>query len=398
MMRTKAVTVTAAMASTILASDNGPIQGVKGRGALSNAPGRFAETRANVDLLVLDQEVINESLDKGEKGPLIPAQAIQVRAEKSRSIISRNQSPDLPFSQSINPYQGCEHGCIYCFARPTHSSGGLSPGLDFETKLSYKANAVELLEQALVTPKYRCQPIVLGTNTDPYQPLEKEQQITRQLLEVLLRHRHPVSIVTKSSLVLRDLDLLEEMARQQLCSVRISMTTLDNELKRTLEPRTPSSVTLLKTIRELNQAGVPVGVMAAPVIPKINDQELEAILEASRDAGAKTAAYILIRLPHEVRPLFEQWLTAHYPGRANHVMNLIKQCDLSSPSGCGSNNSGRGGNKGNGSKGSGYYAEMIAQRFREACSRLGLRAGEGGKLNCQLFRQSGGAGQLTLFY
>ncbi len=355
-----------------------PIIEIKGRAALSNRPGRFAVTEsvADPDMLVR------------EEAERIPTVATEVRSEKARSIISRNSSPDVPFSQSINPYRGCEHGCIYCFARPSHGYLDLSPGLDFETKLSCKENAAELLDEALANPRYRCQPIVLGTNTDPYQPLEKEREITRQLLEVLQRHRHPFSIITKSSMILRDLDILEEVARHQLCSVRISVTTLENELKRKLEPRTASPASRLKTIRELNQAGVPVGVLAAPVIPKINDHELEAILEASRDAGAKTAAYILIRLPHEIKALFEEWLVTHYPGRANHVMNLIRQC--------------RGGKAydarfGQRMTGTGFFADMIAQRFRVACSRLGLLQQEGGKLNCQLFRQPARPGQLTLF-
>ncbi|WP_083704813.1 PA0069 family radical SAM protein [Motiliproteus sp. MSK22-1] len=363
-------------------TDNTAIKIIKGRGALSNEPGRFAITK-------VESVPDNRTSDGADpEWELIPRVCTEVRAEKAKSIISRNNSPDLPFSQSINPYQGCEHGCIYCFARPTHAYWDLSPGLDFETRLSYKSNAVELLEEALSKPKYRCQPIALGTNTDPYQPIEKEQQVTRQLLEVLQRHRHPFSIVTKSALILRDLDILEEMARQRLCSVRISVTTLDNDLKRTLEPRTPSPKVRLKTIQELNQAGVPVGVLAAPVIPKINDHELEAILEACRDAGAKTAGYILIRLPHEVKALFEQWLMTHYPGRANHVMSLIRQ-----------SRGGKAYNARYGQRmvGSGFYAEMVAQRFRVSCSRLGLIAGEGGKLNCQLFRQPPGPGQLSLF-
>ncbi len=384
------------VSDAVLDSDKAAVRMLKGRGALSNAAGRFATTRVDPDASLAGDDPADDGWE------LIPTVRTEVRAEQARSIISRNQSPDLPFSQSINPYQGCEHGCIYCFARPTHAYWDLSPGLDFETKLSYKANAVELLEQALSNPKYRCQPIALGTNTDPYQPLEKEQRVTRQILEVLQRHRHPFTIVSKSALVLRDLDILEPMARQQLCSVRISVTTLDNDLKRRLEPRTASPKTRLKTIRELNRAGVPVGVLAAPMIPKINDQELEAILQASRDAGAQTAAYILIRLPHEVKPLFEQWLRGHYPGRASHVMNLIRQCHSGAGAGKGGQDRGErrtkayNGGFGQRMVGSGYYAEMISQRFRVASARLGLKAGEGGKLNCQLFRHSG-PGQLTLF-
>ncbi len=366
-------------ADTLAVKEASPLPATRGRGALSNPAGRFALSQSVYEPADLPlEELLSEP----------PRVRTEVRAEQARSIIARNSSPDLPFSQSINPYQGCEHGCIYCYARPSHAYWDLSPGLDFETRLAYKANAAELLEEALTRPRYRCRPIALGSNTDPYQPLERELRVTRQLLEVLQRHSHPFTLVTKSSLVLRDLDILEPMARQQLCSVRISVTTLDRELKNRLEPRTASPAARLKTIEALNQAGVPVGVFAAPVIPTINDHELESILEASRDAGARTAAYILIRLPLEVQGLFEEWLVAHYPGRARHVMSLIRQCRG------GQANDARFGQR---MTGTGYFADMIAQRFRLACTRLGLVQGEGGRLTTRLFRPREPVRQMSLF-
>lgn len=353
----------------------------KGRGALTNLPGRFESLRT-------EQAEIDERAQWDE----IPAIKTEVRAVAAKSIISRNQSPDIPFTQSINPYQGCEHGCIYCFARPTHAYLDLSPGLDFETRLVAKPNAAELLEQALLKPGYRCSPIAMGTNTDPYQPIEKEHRITRHILQVLQRYQHPVSIVTKSSLILRDLDILEDMARSQLCSVSISITTLDNDLKRKLEPRTASPARRLHTLQALKEAGVPVGVMAAPMIPTINDQELEAILNAAREAGALRAGYILLRLPHEVKELFHEWLSHHYPGRTQHVMSIIRQS--------------RGGRLndpafGQRMRGQGFYADMLEQRFQVACRKLGMnQAGKGG-LDCLRFNPQQGfehkTGQMNLF-
>ncbi|WP_210394856.1 PA0069 family radical SAM protein [Motiliproteus sediminis] len=343
---------------------------ITGRGVASNPANRYASAHSEFE----------------PDHP--PSVVTEVRAEQAKSIIARNRSPDLPFAQSINPYQGCEHGCVYCFARPTHAYWDLSPGLDFETRLSYKANAAALLERELSRPGYRCRPIALGSNTDPYQPLEREQQITRQLLEVLQRFRHPFTLTTKSQLVLRDLDILAPMAAQRLCRVHISVTTLDNTLKRRLEPRTASPKARLQTIRDLNAAGVPVGVLAAPVIPSINDAELEAILAASHDAGACSAAYILIRLPHEVKGLFRDWLQAHYPGRARHVISLIEQC--------------RGGQLydprfGQRMTGSGVVATLLAKRFEVACRRLGLTVGEGGGLDCNLFGDEQRCQQLSFF-
>jgi DNA repair photolyase len=265
---------------------------LKGRGALSNPAARFAAhtTQATDDGWY--REELAESI------------ATEVRPETARSIISRNDSPDIPFEQSINPYRGCEHGCIYCYARPSHAYMDLSPGIDFETRLFYKADAARLLRAELSKPGYQCKPIMLGTNTDPYQPLEQRLKVTRSLLEVLLATRHPVSIITKGTLVLRDLELLRELAALNLTRVYVSCTTLDVELKRKLEPRTASPQARLRVIAALAAAGVPVGVMTAPIIPAINDAELESLLEAAAQAGATRAGFVLLRLPHEVKLLF----------------------------------------------------------------------------------------------
>ncbi|MEX0732795.1 MAG: PA0069 family radical SAM protein [Aquisalimonadaceae bacterium] len=327
---------------------------IKGRGALSNGEGRF-ESR------------LTEAVDDGwyqDPDDAGPDPRTVVRAETARSIITHNTSPDVPFDRSINPYRGCEHGCIYCFARPSHAYLNLSPGLDFETRLFYKHNAAEILEKTLQRPGYRCAPIVLGTNTDPYQPLDRKLGITRELLEVLYRYRHPVSIITKGSHVARDLDLLSAMAEENLAMVCVSLTTLDDHLKRSLEPRTASPRRRLDTIATLTGAGVPVSVLMAPVIPAINDAELEAILERAADAGAETANYVLLRLPHEVAGLFREWLEAYAPARAGHVMSLIRQS--------------RGGKDYDArfnqrQRGTGHFAELLAQRFALACKRNGLR-------------------------
>ncbi len=313
--------------------------------------------------------------------------ATQVVFEQSKTIISTNQSPDIPFDQSINPYRGCEHGCVYCFARPTHAYWDLSPGLDFETHLIAKTNANSRLLEALDKPNYQCKPIALGINTDAYQPLEKHQRITRQLLETLLECRHPVSIITKGGLILRDLDLLTELARQGLCTVRVSLTTLDNDLKRRMEPRTAAPATRLKVIRQLSEAGVPVGIIIGPVIPVINDSELEAILEAAFEAGAERASWIMLRLPLEIADLFEDWLHRHYPDRAEHVMNRMR--DL------------RGGKLYDGTfgrrmTGQGPYAELIRQRFNRQCRKLGLNVKEEPPLRTDLFRRPSGE-QIALF-
>ncbi len=307
--------------------------------------------------------------------------ATEVTDERVRTIISRNRSPDVPFDQSINPYRGCEHACIYCFARPTHAYWDLSPGLDFETRLIAKPNAADQLRRELDRPGYRPATIALGVNTDAYQPVERERGITRQLLEVLLEYRHPVSIITKGGLILRDLDLLSELASQRLCSVRVSLTTLDNNLKRTMEPRTAAPATRLKVLRELSAAGVPTGIIMGPVIPFVNDHELERILEAAATAGVIRASWILLRLPLELDELFQDWLQRHFPQRADHVMARMR--DL------------RGGKSyqsefGKRMTGSGPYADLIRQRFNRQARAVGLNREPEPALRTDLFRRPGG--------
>ena len=290
---------------------------IKGRGALSNKEGRFARREIEPDGDALDAALLDGD------SPAPPATELHVDA--ARTIIARNQSPDIGFSQSINPYRGCEHGCIYCYARPSHAYLDLSPGRDFETKIFYKPNAVELLRAELAAPGYEVSPIALGTNTDPYQPVERQLRVTRGILELLLELRHPLTIVTKGGLILRDLDLLERLAAEGLAAVMVSVTTLDDDLKRKLEPRTAGPKLRLKMIRELSARGVPTGVMAAPMIPGLNDHELEGILEQAAGAGAVSGGYVLLRLPHELKELFEEWLREHYPDRAAHVLSLLRQ-------------------------------------------------------------------------
>ncbi|UMZ12200.1 PA0069 family radical SAM protein [Pseudomonas sp. MPFS] len=335
----------------------------RGRGTASNPHNRFAPSRSVAEDDGWHQEV-----------PL--TQGTEVRLETAKSIITRNNSPDLPFDRSINPYRGCEHGCIYCYARPSHAYWDMSPGLDFETRLIAKSNTATLLEQQLSKPGYQCAPINLGSNTDPYQPIEREQRLTRSTLEVLLRYRHPVTIVTKGSLILRDLDLLAELARQRLVAVMISLTTLDDELKRILEPRAAAPKARLRAIRVLRGVGVPVGVLCSPMIPMINDSELEALLTEAQAAGAQSAAYMMLRLPLEVAPLFEEWLAAHYPQRAAHILSLIRQS--------------RGGELydsrfGSRMRGEGPFADLLAQRFAKALKRLGLERRTGFDLDCSAF-------------
>jgi DNA repair photolyase len=284
-------------------------------------------------------------------------------ADRPRRAITRNSSPDVPFEQSVNPYQGCEHGCIYCFARPSHSYWNLGPGLDFETRIFHKPGLAQRLAAELAAPGYVCKPINLGANTDPYQPAEREYRTTRGLLEVLLAHRHPVTVVTKGALVLRDLDLLAALAAQRLCSVAVSLTTLDDELKRVLEPRAASPAARLRVVRTLADAGVPVGVLLAPMIPALNDHELEALLAAAAGAGAGNAAFMPLRLPHELGELFEQWLHEHYPSRADRVLNLLRD------SRGGRLNDPRFGHR---MRGEGAYARMLAARFQAASRRLNL--------------------------
>lgn len=341
---------------------------LKGRGAVSQPKGRF-ETRS-VDAIDDGWGSLEDSI--------VETLETQLFAEKSKSIISRNDSPDIGFEQSINPYRGCAHGCVYCYARPAHSYVNLSPGLDFETKLFYKPDAAALLEQELRRKSYVCRQIHIGGNTDPYQPVERDLHITRDVLEVLLRFRHPVSIITKgAALMLRDLDLYEQFAKLGLIGVAVSVTSLDDSLKRTLEPRTSSAKTRLRLIRELARIGVPVMVMSAPMIPFVNDAEMESILEAAAEAGARRAGYVMLRLPHEVKDIFRAWLEAHMPGRAAHVMSLVQQM--------------RGGRDydadfGTRQKGTGHYAALFAQRFRLACKRLGLNGETRGTHDTSQFR------------
>jgi DNA repair photolyase len=353
-----------------------PHSPMKGRGALSRPEGRFESRR----LEAFDDGWTPSEDDDAESGP-----PTTVTPEPARSIISRNQSPDIPFTQSINPYRGCEHGCIYCYARPSHAYLNLSPGLDFETKLFYKADAAELLDQELRKPGYRCQPITLGANTDPYQPVERKLHVTRSLLEVMQKFAQPVSIITKSALVTRDIDILADMARLDLVNVMVSVTTLDNDLKRRLEPRTPGGLIRLKTVRTLAEAQIPVGVLVAPIIPMINDAELEKILEHAAIAGARGAGYVLLRLPYEVKDLFREWLKTHYPLRAEHVMSVIRQS--------------RGGKDydprfGVRMRGQGKFADLIAQRFQLACKRHGLLHGRRLILSTQHFRVPLADGQI----
>lgn len=325
----------------------------KGRGALGNPTPRFDRH---------DRHAVDDGWDSHCDEDLPPLRTT-VLPDTARSVISRNDSPDIPFEQSVNPYRGCEHGCTYCYARPSHAYLGLSPGLDFETRLFAKFDAPELLERELRSRSYQCRVIALGTNTDCYQPIEREHRITRRVLEVLAAFGHPLMITTKSALVTRDIDILAPMAERNLVKVCLSVTTLDPALSRTLEPRASAPHRRLAAIRDLSRAGIPVCVLASPMIPALNDMELEAILAASREAGAVSAAYMLVRLPHEVKELMADWLETHRPDRARHVLSLIQQS--------------RGGRLNDprfGSRfvGSGAYADLLRQRFRGACRKLGL--------------------------
>jgi len=324
---------------------------LKGRAALTNPAGRFERQSL---------EQFHDGWYEEEQPQTI---ATTIAPDLAKHVITRNDSPDVGFDYSINPYRGCEHGCIYCYARPSHAYMGLSAGIDFETRLFYKQNAGEILEQELAKPGYVPKTIMLGANTDPYQPIERDLRVTRSVLEVLARTRHPVSIISKSALVLRDLDLLTDLSKDGLATVSISITTLSAETKRSLEPRTASPQARLRALRELNAAGVPSGVMVAPVIPAITDHEMESILEAAAAAGAQWAGYVLLRLPYEVKDLFRDWLTEHFPDRAAHVMSLINDM--------------RGGrdndpNFGSRMRGAGPMAELLRNRFKIACQRLHL--------------------------
>jgi DNA repair photolyase len=348
----------------------------RGRGALSNASGRY-EPLARV------------AFDDGWQGlEDLPPFKTTVTADTTRKIITRNDSPDISFDRSINPYRGCEHGCVYCFARPTHAYLGLSPGLDFESKLFMKPNAPELLERELSAPSYVPKVIAIGTNTDPYQPIERRYKIMRRILEVLDSAGHPVGIVTKSALVLRDLDILARMAKRDLVKVALSVTTLDPQLARTMEPRAATPPRRLDTLRQLVKAGVPATVMVAPVIPALNDDEIERILDAVAAAGVRHAGYVLLRLPLEVRDLFREWLMTNFPDRYRHVFKLIRDM--------------RGGKDydsafGQRQTGTGPIAWMIGRRFEVACEKLGFNAAKH-KITTEHFRPPRpGAKQLDLF-
>jgi DNA repair photolyase len=351
-------------------------ESVRGRGAATNPPGRFERLRP---------EAVEDGW--GSMDAPLPPLATQVQAEFARHLITRNESPDVPFEQSINPYRGCEHGCVYCYARPSHAYVDLSPGLDFETRLFYKADAARLVEAELAAPGYRCRPITLGANTDPYQPIERERRVTRDVLEVLSRTHHPLSIITESALIERDVDLLTDLAARRLVHVFVSVTTLDDALKRVLEPRTASPAARLRTIRGLTRAGIPVGVLLAPVIPARNDHELESIVNACADAGALTMGYVMLRLPHELEELFTDWVHTHYPDRAAKVLSLVRQM--------------RGGwmndpRYGTRMRGGGAVARLIAERFALACRRHGVDGDRLPPLVTQRFRPPERGGQMSL--
>src|SRR5437764_1494490 len=348
----------------------------RGRGAVSNASGRY-------------EPLARLTFDDGWQGlEDLPPFATTVTVDATRKIITRNDSPDIGFDRSINPYRGCEHGCVYCFARPTHAYLGLSPGLDFESKLFVKPDAPTLLERELSAPKYVPRTIAIGTNTDPYQPIDKRYEVMRRILEVLDQAGHPVGIVTKSPLVLRDIDILSRMAKRNLAKVAISVTTLDPKLARTMEPRASTPPKRLEALKRLSDAGIPTTVMVAPVIPAVNDSELVRILDAAAHAGVKEASYVLLRLPLEVRDLFRDWLMANYPDRYRHVFTLIRDM--------------RGGRDydsqwGTRMKGTGPMAWMIGRRFEIACEKLGLNKRRS-KLTTDHFARPKRCGQqLSLF-
>ena len=336
----------------------------KGRGAVTNAGSRY-------DALTRHSEP--DGWDRDED---LPTLRTEVSIERPRSLISYNRSPDLPFDRSINPYRGCEHGCVYCFARPSHAYLGLSPGLDFETRLIARPDAPDVLRAELGRKGYKVAPLAIGTNTDPYQPIEKEHEIMRRCLEVLEGCGHPVAIVTKGALIERDIDILARMARRGLIRVGISVTTLDPALSRAMEPRAPAPARRLAMIRCLAQAGIPVRIMASPMVPALSDPELEAILAAGKDAGARTASWIMLRLPREVSPLWQEWLAVTYPDRAARIMARLREM--------------HGGKEydaawGRRMRGEGPYAEIIAHRFTVAIKRLGLKE-KGQPMRCDLFR------------
>jgi DNA repair photolyase len=369
-----------------------PLSAQKGRGAVSNLQGRY-EVNA--------REGFDDGWAQEEDGEPAPFKT-QITDEFAKTILTRNSSPDIPFDVSLNPYRGCEHGCIYCFARPTHSYLGLSPGLDFESRLFAKVNAADLLRQELAKASYKPEPIAIGVNTDAYQPCERELGITRRVLEVLHDCEHPVALITKSSLIERDIDLIAPMAAKQQAIAAITLTTLDPAISRTLEPRAAAPARRLRTIRTLTDAGIPVRVSVAPIIPFVTEPEIEKVLEAARDAGAVSAHYVVLRLPWEVNPLFQQWLEAHFPERAQRVMNRVR--DMRGGKDYDSDFSKR-------MSGEGVWADLIRQRFVKTVDRLGmnLTSGRFAALDASRFRrpmvvppakakQCGNAtGQLDLF-
>jgi DNA repair photolyase len=345
---------------------------LKGRGAISNPAVRFEATRAEREADGWYQDEAPASI------------ATTVLPEPARSVLTRNASPDIPFDRSINPYRGCEHGCIYCYARPSHAYLGLSPGLDFETKLFYKPDAVRLLGEEFRRRNYSAAPIMLGANTDPWQPVERRLGVTRAILELLEKWQHPVSIVTKSALIVRDIDIIARLAEKSLVQVMVSLTSLDPEIKRTLEPRAASASARLNVIRSLRAAGVPVGTLIAPIIPVITDHELESLLEAAAAAGVQRAGYVVLRLPLELRELFVEWLQAHHPGKAAHVMARIR--DL---------RDGRSNDAAFGTRmtGTGTYAALLRQRFAVACRRLNIAPRDDLHLDCSRFADPDGGGR-----
>ncbi|MDR5772238.1 MULTISPECIES: PA0069 family radical SAM protein [unclassified Caballeronia] len=360
---------------------------LKGRGAVTNMQGRYEkDARERVD-----DGWLHETDGDDEGAPPLRTQVFE---ERAKSILTHNNSPDIPFSVSLNPYRGCEHGCIYCFARPTHSYLGLSPGLDFESRIYAKINAAELLRREIGKPKYEPESIALGVNTDAYQPVERDLKITRSVIQVLHDCGHPFAAITKSSLIERDIDLLAPMAERGQVMAAITVTTLDADIARTLEPRAATPARRLRTIRTLAEAGIPVGVSIAPVIPFVTEPDLERVLEACAEAGAKTASYIVLRLPWEVAPLFKDWLAAHFPDRADRVMSRVRDM--------------RGGKDYDADfakrmKGEGLWADMLKQRFQQATKRLGLNARQRGILDMSDFKPPAfvkpvpDKGQLDLF-
>lgn len=356
----------------------------RGRGAVTNPPVRFEQRAASP----FDDGWETLTADFGD----LPKLQTSLTKDSTRSAISWNTSPDIGFDRAVNPYRGCEHGCVYCYARPTHAYLGYSPGLDFETKLIYKPEVADLLEKELRKPGYRARTLALGSNTDPYQPVERTLQLTRSVLEVMDKFNHPVGIVTKSAGVLRDIDILSSMAKRNLVRVYVSLTTLDPQLSRAMEPRAATPARRLHAISELTRAGVPTGVLTAPMIPGLNDVELEKLLEAASRAGARHAGYVLLRLPHEIREMFEAWLHTNFPDRAKHVLSLVRDT--------------RGGAM-NDSRfhhrfsGQGVYADLLLRRFTRAARQWGLDESREG-LDCTRFAVPGAAvpaaeAQLSLF-